>query len=846
MIPVFGFATDTNTFIGRPDADTIAFTHGGSEKVRIAADGKVGIGTDNPESLLHLEGTGGTTSGLRFKNGVGKNVSFYLNNNTSSSQFSINYGGTGGSDIQISHNGQVVLAPSGLANIGIGTYTPLYKLDVRGSIGGFDGLRAPHSDTVKTYAVTVATKDATHRYQGTGSNSGYKIDGEFSPFITLTPGRTYRFDQSDNSNATHQIKFYLEADKTTLYEGGVTYNGTAGSSGAYTQIVVGDETPVVLHYQCINHEYMGNAVQVNSNVVNTNYDAFLRGNLSVTGISTFSGNVKLPDDKSISFGNSDDLVIQHSSSDNHSYIRGKGAPGTTEIRINAKNNQLGVHIVPNAEVKLGYNGNQKFTTTDAGVSITGITTTTQLEIGTLGQSLVGITTILDEDNMASDSAAALATQQSIKKYVDDRTPQGPGGGNLAVSADSGSNESINLNTEVLDIEGTANEIETATGTNKVVIGLPDNVSIGGSFNAAGIGTFGEGIFIPDEKRIRFGNTNASPNFSIYSTPTYKQGIIDYTHSGTGRALRVRATTLQIENWNGLTPTAKFIGGVGAGHVELNYAGSKKFETTSSGVGIAGSITVSNDLNVTGISTLSNTTFTGTISAGSTTGTDGYYLKTTGVGVTWAQFPTARNSQTFTATAGQTTFSFTYNIGLIDVFVNGVKLPTSEFTANNGTSVILDDGCFVNDTVELITYNTAATSSGGGASNLNGLADITITGSPVVGEILQHNGSEFVNDYTVSATTTSTSQTAILSLPVATYRSAEYTIQVTEGTKYHVTKVLAIHDGTNVTFNEFGTLTTSTSLSTFALDINSGNMRLLATPASTNSTVFKVKFTGIKV
>ena len=31
----------------------------------------------------------------------------------------------------------------------------------------------------------------------------------------------------------------------------------------------------------------------------------------------------------------------------------------------------------------------------------------------------GVTTILDEDNMATDSATALATQQSIKKYVDD-------------------------------------------------------------------------------------------------------------------------------------------------------------------------------------------------------------------------------------------------------------------------------------------------------------------------------------------------------------------------------------------------------------------------------------------
>ena len=142
-------------------------------------------------------------------------------------------------------------------------------------------------------------------------------------------------------------------------------------------------------------------------------------------------------------------------------------------------------------------------------------------------------------------------------------------------------------------------------------------------------------------------------------------------------------------------------------------------------------------------------------------------------------------------------------------------------------------------------NTLPVSSGG-AQNLTGLADVTITGTPVIGETLQHNGSQFVNDYTVSTTTTSTSQTAILNLPIATYRSVEYTIQMTEGTKYHVTKVLAIHNGTNVYFNEYGTLFTNSSLSAFALDVNSGNIRLLATPASTNSTVFKVKFNAIKV
>ena len=132
------------------------------------------------------------------------------------------------------------------------------------SVGGYNQLSAPFGTTV-TYTVKVAAKTAAHRYNGSGSSSGYTIDGVESPYLTLTPGRTYKFDQADSSNGSHPIKFYLNADKTGLYEGGVTYNGTAGSAGAYTQIVVNDYTPTVLHYQCANHAYMGNAVNTSSN-----------------------------------------------------------------------------------------------------------------------------------------------------------------------------------------------------------------------------------------------------------------------------------------------------------------------------------------------------------------------------------------------------------------------------------------------------------------------------------------------------------------------------------------------------------------------------------------------------
>ena len=123
----------------------------------------------------------------------------------------------------------------------------------------------------KVLYVTVATKDANHPYNGVGSSNGYKINGVFSPYLHLIPRNTYRFDQSDSSNSGHPLRFYLDSSKTTAYTTGVTTSGTPGSSGAYTQIVVSDATPPVLHYQCSAHGNMGWAAFTNTRTL-TNFD----------------------------------------------------------------------------------------------------------------------------------------------------------------------------------------------------------------------------------------------------------------------------------------------------------------------------------------------------------------------------------------------------------------------------------------------------------------------------------------------------------------------------------------------------------------------------------------------
>ena len=142
----------------------------------------------------------------------------------------------------------------------------------------------------QTFEVKVITKTAAHPQHGSGSSNGYSIDGLESPFLLLIPGNTYKFDQADSSNSGHPLRFYLEEDKTTSYTTGVTTNGTAGSSGAYTQIAVTTSTPQVLYYQCSNHALMGSGAYATS-------DAIAAGKVGTTQLAADAvTNAKIADD----------------------------------------------------------------------------------------------------------------------------------------------------------------------------------------------------------------------------------------------------------------------------------------------------------------------------------------------------------------------------------------------------------------------------------------------------------------------------------------------------------------------------------------------------------------------
>ncbi len=95
-------------------------------------------------------------------------------------------------------------------------------------------------------------------------------------------------------------------------------------------------------------------------------------------------------------------------------------------------------------------------------------------------------------------------------------------------------------------------------------------------------------------------------------------------------------------------------------------------------------------------------------------TGALYFDTTGnlmkvyTGTAWVNAGSSVNGTSqrvvYTATAAQTTFAAIYDVGYVDVYLNGVKQQVSvDFVATNGTSVVFGTGLTSGDIVDIVAY-----------------------------------------------------------------------------------------------------------------------------------------------
>ena len=385
----------------------------------------------------------------------------------------INLGDADTDDINVGGEFISSLVPNADKSVDLGEFDKQWRdIYAGGSVYGYESLVSTEAaNTTVTYTVTVASKTANHRYNGSGSSSGYFIDGSESPFITLVPGVTYRFDQAAGSNSGHPLRFYLEAQKTTQYTTNVTTNGTAGSAGAYTEITVTDTTPQVLHYQCSAHALMGNAVATQSNVVHNNFQATFLEGITVTGVSTFTGQIDGNGGANISGA---ETVLSSATvsdlTDNRVVIA--GSSGALEDSGNLTFNGSTLAVTGDVTVS------DSITVTKDAVVSAGLTVTGAID-GNGGANISGAETVLSSATVSdlTDNRVVIAGTSGALEDSGNLTFNGT---TLAVTG-AATVDNLSLDANTLTTSSGGLTLDSASGTTTVA----DDLTVNGTFTVLG-------------------------------------------------------------------------------------------------------------------------------------------------------------------------------------------------------------------------------------------------------------------------------------------------------------------------------------------------------------------------
>lgn len=106
-------------------------------KDNLSVTKRVGIGTTTPQADLHIQDAGSSSSGIRIE-AIGSTktdtVNMHFQGSSGNAPFYISRAATGGAEIQIQHDGDLILNGTNGDNVGVGTTTPQQKLDVNGHL----------------------------------------------------------------------------------------------------------------------------------------------------------------------------------------------------------------------------------------------------------------------------------------------------------------------------------------------------------------------------------------------------------------------------------------------------------------------------------------------------------------------------------------------------------------------------------------------------------------------------------------------------------------------------------------------------------------------------------------
>ncbi len=232
---------------------------------------------------------------------------------------------------------------------------------------------------------------------------------------------------------------------------------------------------------------------------------------------------------------------------------------------------------------------------------TNITASGTVQYGSLSDGSITVTGFVDEDNMASDSATLIPTQQSVKAYVDAVATAA----DLDFKGDDATALSIDLDSEVLTIAG---------GTGLTTAGSGNTLTVNLDNTAVSAGTYGSSTAIPTFTVDAQGRITNASTATISTSWTLSDGSNTQTIDG-GDTVTVSGTANEVDVAVSATDTLTIglpsdvtIGNDLTVTNDLTVSGTlNSDDITSATVSVSGDAVISGNLTVNGTQTIVNST-----------------------------------------------------------------------------------------------------------------------------------------------------------------------------------------------------------------------------------------------